>query len=189
MWGDSRSGSARESSWAASVRAGGRRSGGVPTDRHAGRGGKRVLTALRQARAQVREYVWTLAGEEAPDVGGLVVVYLDGVLVIAHSEKQDAAATWKKAFGRHPLTGFVGHGPGRVRRTCGRPAAARERGQQHRSRSHRSGRARSEAAAEEVPPWTADTDPQRLRRRHPRVRQLAVRARPVVVVLGRHDHH
>ncbi|MHA5049402.1 hypothetical protein [Streptomyces sp. SD15] len=23
---------------------------------------------------------------------------LDGVLVIAHSEKQDAAATWKKAF-------------------------------------------------------------------------------------------
>ena len=30
-------------------------------------GGKRALTALRQARAQVCEYVRTLAGEEAPD--------------------------------------------------------------------------------------------------------------------------
>ena len=79
-------------------------------------GGKRALTVLRQARAQVREYVWTLAGEEAPDAGGQVVVdldgVLDGVLVIAHSEKLDAAATRKKTFGRHPLMGFVDHGQG-----------------------------------------------------------------------------
>ncbi|MFH9073768.1 IS1380 family transposase [Streptomyces alboflavus] len=75
-------------------------------------GGKSALTALRQARAQVREYVWTLAGDAAPDTTGQVVVDLDGVLVIAHSEKQDAAATWKKTFGHHPLMGFVDHGRG-----------------------------------------------------------------------------
>ncbi|MGW9025155.1 IS1380 family transposase [Streptomyces sp. NPDC055722] len=75
-------------------------------------GGKRVLTALRQARAQVREDVWKLAGDAAPDAGGQVIVDLDGVLVIAHSEKQDAAATWKKTFGHHPLMGFVDHGRG-----------------------------------------------------------------------------
>lgn len=63
------------------------------------------------------------------------------------------------------------------------------RGERHRSRSHRSGRTRPEAAAEEVPPWTADDHPHRLGRGHPRVRQLAVRTRPVAVLLGRHDHH
>ncbi|GGZ39805.1 hypothetical protein GCM10010344_00280 [Streptomyces bluensis] len=56
--------------------------------------------------------MWTLAGEAAPDAAGQVVVDLDGVLVIAHSEKQDAAATWKKTFGHHPLMGFVDHGRG-----------------------------------------------------------------------------
>lgn len=74
--------------------------------------GKHALTAIRTARAQVREYVWKLAGETAPDVGGQVLVDLDGVLVIAHSEKEDAAATWKKTFGYHPLMGFVDHGRG-----------------------------------------------------------------------------
>ncbi len=32
--------------------------------------------------------------------------------MIAHSDKQDAAATWKKTYGHHPLTAFVDHGPG-----------------------------------------------------------------------------
>ncbi|MGP4052192.1 RNA-guided endonuclease TnpB family protein [Streptomyces sp. 2A115] len=75
-------------------------------------GGKRVLAALRAARAEVREHVWRLAGNAAPDAGGQVIVDLDGVLVRAHSEKQDAAATWKKTFGHHPLMGFVDHGRG-----------------------------------------------------------------------------
>jgi hypothetical protein len=48
-----------------------------------------------------------LAGDAAPHAAGWVVVDLDGVPVIAHSEKQDAAATWKKTFGHHPLMGFV----------------------------------------------------------------------------------
>lgn len=83
-------------------------------------GEKRALAALRQARASVRERVWTVAGDAAPDAGGFVVVDLDGVLVIAHSEKQDAAATWKKSFGHHPLMGFVDHGSGGT----GEPVAA-----------------------------------------------------------------
>ncbi|MFI6936852.1 IS1380 family transposase [Streptomyces sp. NPDC050287] len=73
---------------------------------------KRALAAIRRARAQVREHVWALAGEAAPDQGGQAIVDLDGVLVIAHSDKQDAAATWKRTFGHHPIMGFVDHGAG-----------------------------------------------------------------------------
>ncbi len=40
--------------------------------------------------------------------------------MIAHSDKQDAAATWKKTYGHHPLTDFVDHGPGGT----GEPVAA-----------------------------------------------------------------
>ncbi|PWJ02684.1 IS1380 family transposase [Streptomyces sp. NWU49] len=75
-------------------------------------GGKRALTAIRTARAEVRERVWKLAGLSAPDADGQVTVDLDGVLVVAHSDKQDAAATWKKTYGHHPLMGFVDHGRG-----------------------------------------------------------------------------
>ncbi|WP_078909788.1 IS1380 family transposase [Streptomyces virginiae] len=74
--------------------------------------GPKALSAIRTARAQARERVWKLAGVAAPDAGGQVIVDLDGVLVLAHSEKQDATATWKKTFGHHPLMGFVDHGPG-----------------------------------------------------------------------------
>ncbi|MEV0743558.1 IS1380 family transposase [Streptomyces sp. NPDC050549] len=82
--------------------------------------GPKALTAIRAARAEVREHVWQLAGACAPDAGGQVIVDLDGVLVLAHSEKQDAAATWKKTYGHHPLMGFVDHGPGGT----GEPVAA-----------------------------------------------------------------
>ncbi|MFG2504218.1 IS1380 family transposase [Streptomyces rubiginosohelvolus] len=86
-------------------------------------GGRRTLTAIRAARAEVRDRVWKLAGEVAPDVGGQVIVDIDGVLVLAHSEKQDATATWKKTFGHHPLMAFVDHGPG----GSGEPVAGRLR--------------------------------------------------------------
>ncbi|MEU6655318.1 IS1380 family transposase [Streptomyces sp. NPDC046900] len=73
--------------------------------------GPRALAAVRQPQADVRERVWQLAGDAAPNAGGEVVVDIDGVLVLAHSEKEDAAATWKKSFGHHPLLAFVDHGP------------------------------------------------------------------------------
>ncbi|WP_406739693.1 IS1380 family transposase [Streptomyces atratus] len=82
--------------------------------------GPKALTAIRSARAEVRERVWKLAGASSPDAAGQVIVDLDGVLVLAHSEKQDAAATWKKTYGHHPLMGFVDHGSGGT----GEPVAA-----------------------------------------------------------------
>jgi hypothetical protein len=59
----------------------------------------------------VRNRVWRLAKQAAaPDASGQVIVDIDGVLVLAHSDKQDAAATWKKTHGHHPLMAFVDHG-------------------------------------------------------------------------------
>ncbi|MEU2901047.1 IS1380 family transposase [Streptomyces sp. NPDC001273] len=74
--------------------------------------GPKALSAIRAARAEARERVWNVAKNAAPDVTGQVTVDLDGVLVLAHSEKQDATATWKKTFGHHPLMAFVDHGSG-----------------------------------------------------------------------------
>ncbi|WP_193515055.1 IS1380 family transposase [Streptomyces griseoloalbus] len=82
--------------------------------------GEKALTAIRTARSDVRRRVWELAGSRAPDTGGQVIVDLDGVLVIAHSDKQDAAPTWKKTYGHHPVMAFVDHGPGGT----GEPVAA-----------------------------------------------------------------
>ncbi|MFE6904379.1 IS1380 family transposase [Streptomyces sp. NPDC057717] len=58
--------------------------------------GPRALTAIRTARAQVHPQVWELAGANAPAADGSVIVDIDGVLVLTHSEKQDATATWKR---------------------------------------------------------------------------------------------
>ncbi|MEU0648334.1 IS1380 family transposase [Streptomyces umbrinus] len=82
--------------------------------------GDRALQAIRSTRAEVRRHVWQLADREAPDADGTVTVDLDGVLVIAHSDKEDAAPTWKRTYGHHPLMGFVDHGPGGT----GEPVAA-----------------------------------------------------------------
>lgn len=67
--------------------------------------GGKAPTAIRAARAEVRSRVWELAAGRAPDADGRVTVDLDGVLVVAHSDKQDAAPTWKKTYGHHPLMG------------------------------------------------------------------------------------
>jgi hypothetical protein len=72
--------------------------------------GPKALAAIRSARSQVRRRVWELAGENSPAASGSVIVAIDGVLVLAHSEKQDATATWKKTFGHHPFVAFVDHG-------------------------------------------------------------------------------
>lgn len=74
--------------------------------------GPKALSAIRAARAEARERIWDVAKSSSPDAAGQVIVDLDGVLVLAHSEKQDATATWKKTFGHHPLMGFVDHGSG-----------------------------------------------------------------------------
>jgi hypothetical protein len=71
----------------------------------------RSLRAIRGARAAARRRAWELAGTAAPGAdGGLVTVDLDATIVIAHSEKENAAPTWKKTFGFHPLCAFADHG-------------------------------------------------------------------------------
>jgi len=73
--------------------------------------GPRALRAIRKARAAARERAWALGGERAPGAGGaLVTVDLDATVVLAHSEKENAAPTWKKTYGFHPLAAFADHG-------------------------------------------------------------------------------
>jgi hypothetical protein len=73
----------------------------------------RALRAIRKARAAARERAWDLAGDRSPGGDGtLIPVDIDATIVIAHSEKEQAAATWKKTFGFHPLTAFADHGTG-----------------------------------------------------------------------------
>ena len=60
----------------------------------------RALTAIRAARAAAREQAWDLAGQAAPGTDGeLITIDIDATIVIAHSEKEQAAPTWKKTFG------------------------------------------------------------------------------------------
>ena len=58
--------------------------------------------------------VWARAGRQAPDHGAdhrrPLLVDIDATLVTAHSEKEQAAPTFKRGFGHHPLTAFVDHG-------------------------------------------------------------------------------
>ncbi len=73
----------------------------------------RALRAVRAARAAARERAWALAGGAAPGSdGGLVTVDIDATIVTSCSEKDQAAPTWKKTFGFHPLTVFADHGAG-----------------------------------------------------------------------------
>lgn len=63
----------------------------------------KALAALDRARAQVRARTWELAGAHAPDHGidadHPLIVDLDATLVTAHSDKQNAAPTFKRGFG------------------------------------------------------------------------------------------
>jgi Transposase DDE domain group 1 len=73
----------------------------------------RALRAIRTARAAARERAWALAGDRAPGGdGSLIPVDIDATIVIAHSEKEKTAPTWKKTFGFHPLAAFADHGAG-----------------------------------------------------------------------------
>jgi hypothetical protein len=74
-----------------------------------------ALSAIGSARAGARATVWELAGEHAPDheatAASPLVIDLDATLVTAHSEKENAAPTFKRGFGFHPLWAFADHGP------------------------------------------------------------------------------
>jgi Transposase DDE domain group 1 len=72
-----------------------------------------ALQAISTARAAARELAWQLAGPAAPGADGeLIIADIDATLVTAHSDKEQAAPTWKKGWGFHPLTVFADHGAG-----------------------------------------------------------------------------
>jgi hypothetical protein len=74
-----------------------------------------ALSAIDTARAAARTRAWVLAGDHAPD-GAVdarkpLVIDVDATLVTAHSEKEQAAPTFKRGFGFHPVWAFADHGP------------------------------------------------------------------------------
>ncbi|MGW3202559.1 IS1380 family transposase [Streptomyces sp. NPDC001118] len=75
-----------------------------------------ALGALRAARAAARETAWqqaveTRGGIPASHAGGRelpgLVLDIDATLVTCHSEKENAAPTYKHGFGYHPLLCFL----------------------------------------------------------------------------------
>src|SRR6516225_372583 len=62
------------------------------------------LPRVRAARAAARVRAWQAGAAPA---GGELRIDFDATISIAHSEKQNAAATWKKTFGFHPLLAFA----------------------------------------------------------------------------------
>ncbi|HKT00124.1 MAG TPA: IS1380 family transposase, partial [Rugosimonospora sp.] len=75
-----------------------------------------ALAAITKARARVRRRVWDLLSQRVGGfawltvagklLSGWVVIDLDATLITAHSNKQGAAATFKRGFGFHPLGGW-----------------------------------------------------------------------------------
>lgn len=64
------------------------------------------LPGVLAARAAARERAW--AAGAAPDVSGLLDIDFDATVTISHSEdKENAAKTWKRTFGFHPLLAFL----------------------------------------------------------------------------------
>jgi len=72
--------------------------------------GAAQLNRIAAARAKTRARMWRLFGGPPParaagrDVGdGVVVLDVDATIVLAHSDKDGAAATYKHTYGFHPM--------------------------------------------------------------------------------------
>ena len=63
------------------------------------------LEGVRAARAAARARAW--AAGAGPDLSKELCIDFDATITIAHSEKENAAATWKRTFGFHPLLAFL----------------------------------------------------------------------------------
>jgi hypothetical protein len=63
------------------------------------------LDALRAARATARERAW--AAGAGPDLSERLWLHFDATLLTAHSDKENAAPTWKKGYGFHPLLCYL----------------------------------------------------------------------------------
>ncbi|WP_234433143.1 transposase, partial [Streptomyces sp. NRRL S-1824] len=77
---------------------------------------ERTLASLGSARAQAREVAWMQAAEQGEGIPAVraagrilpgLVLDLDATLITCHSEKEQAAPTYKGGFGFHPLLCFL----------------------------------------------------------------------------------
>ena len=107
------------------------------------------LASIGAARAAAREVAWAQRGEAtgavlpasmvagapllARDGRPVLVIDEDATLVIAHSEKDQAAATFKRSWGFHPVLAFCDNTNEALTGML-RPG---QRRQQYRGRSHR----------------------------------------------------
>lgn len=66
------------------------------------------LPRVRDARAAARARAWAAgAGPDLDAPEAELLLDFDATITIAHSEKENAAATWKHTFGFHPLLCFL----------------------------------------------------------------------------------
>jgi hypothetical protein len=61
-----------------------------------------VLARIKTARAHARATAWAAGADP-----GFYVIDIDATLVGAHSDKEQAAPTWKRGFGFHPLLAYL----------------------------------------------------------------------------------
>ena len=61
-----------------------------------------ALERIKTGRAQARASAWAAGADP-----GFYVIDIDATLVNAHSDKQQAAPTWKRGFGFHPLLAYL----------------------------------------------------------------------------------
>lgn len=61
-----------------------------------------ALGRINTARAEARRRAWAAGADP-----GFYVIDIDATLVGAHSEKEQAAPTWKRGFGFHPLLAYL----------------------------------------------------------------------------------
>lgn len=85
--------------------------------------GAAQLAAMRTARAVAREYAW--AAGAGPDLSDGLILDVDASLLTAHSEKENAAPTYKRGFGFHPLLVFLDRPELSGGRSLGRDLASR----------------------------------------------------------------
>ena len=61
-----------------------------------------ALERIKTARAHARANAWAAGADP-----GFYVIDIDATLVGAHSDKEQAAPTWKRGFGFHPLLAYL----------------------------------------------------------------------------------
>ena len=70
-----------------------------------GRVGGAGLDSVRRARAAARASAWQYGA--GTDLSKPLVIDIDATITVAYSEKENAAKTWKRTFGFHPLLAFL----------------------------------------------------------------------------------